>query len=209
VDRYGSAAEPYRHFCVSALLFKPIGAGHHDSKRNVEPGSSDTAEAMDYDEMKRTNRVVAVVFALLSIGVLYVTTTFRATLIIDAYLGAGFFPRAIAVLMLVFAVVLWFMEPRVRPETLTANDSESDGEKYSLLTDMRAPLITTILLIVYASALPYLGFPFATSLSFIALLALLQSRVWWHYLFAIAFSVVLFYVFYDLFRVRLPRGVLF
>ncbi len=159
--------------------------------------------------MKRMNRVVAVVFALLSIGVLYATTTFRATLIIDAYLGAAFFPRAIAALMLGFAVVLWFMEPRVQSETERIKDCESESERRSLRTDIVTPIYTTILLIAYSLSLPYLGFSLATSLAFITLLALLGSRVWWHYLFSIVFSVVLFYVFYDLFRVRLPRGVLF
>jgi putative tricarboxylic transport membrane protein len=176
----------------------PDGAPRHSTEHSTEH-STDQGTNL---RMKYINRVVAGVFGGLGVIVIYLTTTFQATLITDRYLGAAFFPRFIAVLMIGFAVVLWWMKPR------PVSDSGNDTEPF-YTPRMKTPAAAVILLLLYAVVLPYAGFLISTAVCFILLLVLLGSRVWWYYLFAVIFTGALFYVFYELFRVQLPRGVLF
>jgi hydrogenase/urease accessory protein HupE len=120
----------------------------------------------------------------------------------DAVNDAALFPRLIANLIL-FLCALQFVQLLRRRVLVTVEFMQEP-----LRDNVWRCFAGSGMLVAYLLALPYLGFYPATSIFLLGLFVLLKARpVWFAALVAIILTLAVGYVFEDLLRVVLPRGL--
>ena len=149
--------------------------------------------------MRRRNLIAAIF--LLAIGIGYtVLTAHLPTRDIGSTTQPSFFPWVIAVLFLVLSAALLIQG--LRPATSDAVPKAPDvaTNKY---------LWGGVAFVVYLAALPTLGFLAANIPFFLALMYLYGERRWlWLLGGSIGISIALFFLFREVFQIRLPSGIL-
>ncbi|MCB5161178.1 tripartite tricarboxylate transporter TctB family protein [Marinomonas algarum] len=137
------------------------------------------------------------VIIVISVVALYFISQFSVPNFQDASVGSKFFPTAIAVLQIIICFFIILGE-------LLDTESESDSapflNKYSLFG--------AVFIIGYATTIYFLGYFLATLLAFGVYLLFFRTKNLYYYLVAIVFTVVIYYVFANVFYVALPEGLL-
>lgn len=149
--------------------------------------------------MKKGNFITAGVFALFAVLVILQSMSFPAGK--DGIPGPGFFPIAIAILMLLAAASLTITTLRMKPEEDTAIGMLSD--------DNKRVYVCMAILVLYLLVMPYVGF---CTTSFVLLFGLIKwfgnYRLPSCALLSAAVVVPLFLVFSYVLNVPLRFGLL-
>lgn len=141
-----------------------------------------------------------------------IMTGFSAVALWQAYLISGFkglstpgiFPMLAAGTMLLSAVFILRATLRAKP----ANMSDADQEFMRDIMPMRL-VIVLVLVAVYLTAMPWLGFIVSSELFLFASIAILWGRgVWFSLLLSTASLAFIYFLFRIVFQVVLPNGSL-
>jgi hypothetical protein len=151
--------------------------------------------------VKKTDTIVGSILLLLGIGILAVTFTFKQTLITDNYLGAAFFPRLIAVVLILFSSML-ISSGLKQMKKQQENESSPSLFSWKML---QRPVKVIVLLLVYYILLNYTGFCITSTLLFWSILFMIKAKRS-YYLIAPVFVGIVFAIFRYLFLVQLPTG---
>jgi putative tricarboxylic transport membrane protein len=146
--------------------------------------------------MLTSNRVIGIILILFSAAVWVLASGFPDQA--GAGPGSAFFPQALAVLLVILAAGLIFVNPE--------GEKQDPFNKTQLLTFLGFMLT----LIVYILLIPQIGF-FVTTVaaSFVMVTLLSSSSIVFRGVTAVALSLVTYSVFRFLFNVPLPDGLLF
>lgn len=150
--------------------------------------------------MRRRNVIAALV--LLALGAAYAALTAQLpTRGIDNTTEPSFFPWVVVVCLMLLSGALLVQGLRV-PDTVhpAADKSKGVGRLY---------LAGFLAFVVYLALLPYLGFV-AANVPFFAVLMILygERRALWVITGSVIISLVLFFLFREIFQIRLPAGIL-
>jgi len=152
--------------------------------------------------MRRADAVTALVFMALGGAALYQTTLFDQTLITDNYLGATFFPRMVAVVMVAMAISLLWGSRKALTE-------EEDGEPMFGPGILR-PMVGAVVVGAYSWALEPLGFIISTVILNVAILLTFGvKKIPLLLILPTAATLIIYWVFYKLLTVPLPEGIFF
>ena len=152
--------------------------------------------------MRRADAVTALVFMALGGAALYQTTVFDQTLITDNYLGATFFPRMVAVVMVAMAISLLWGSRKALTE-------EEDGEPMFGPGILR-PMVGAVVVGAYSWALEPLGFIISTVILNVAILLTFGvKKIPLLLILPTAATLIIYWVFYKLLTVPLPEGIFF
>ena len=150
--------------------------------------------------MKRNDTIAGAVFMALGATAFFHTTKFDQTLITDNYLGATFFPRIVALVMIAISALV--VAGGLRGNEETAGKASRKG------------LIRTFAGIAaiasYALVIEPLGFIISTMLFNLIILALFGVRKPLTLMvLPPSVSLIIYWVFYKLLMVPLPEGIFF
>ncbi|MCC8189527.1 MAG: tripartite tricarboxylate transporter TctB family protein [Planctomycetes bacterium] len=150
--------------------------------------------------MNKINRIIAAVFFLVGLG-LYLVTPSQVSQIstASAKMGADFFPRFVAMLMM-FGSVGLFVQTQL---ALRQGHEIEAAPEHAWPREIKVGIVLAML-IVYVLAMPGLGFIVSSTLFGCLLLFLLGSSRWWYYPVYLAGVGVMYYVFKCLLYVHLP-----
>lgn len=149
--------------------------------------------------MRKSNIITGILFFLFGLWVFCATFAFKQTLILDNYLGASFFPRIIAVVMMLLAALLCLQNGRA--------GGESSEEAAPFAPDrLLRPGLVTAALVAYVFLLKLAGFCLSSTLLFWAILFIARVRKKSFYGIAPVFVGIVYFIFRYLFLVQLPTG---
>ncbi|MFD0717026.1 tripartite tricarboxylate transporter TctB family protein [Paenibacillus sp. GCM10027626] len=145
----------------------------------------------------RADRVIAIVLAAISVMVWTVSQSFNQA---GQYeMGPAFFPRALGVILLLLAVLLWFNS---KPPAADSGEKIA-GSNYWLLAKSVGALVAYALLSNYLT-----GFIIATMLYLFVQMRILQVKNWIVLLsVSIGITIVLYFGFVRLLAVPLPEAI--
>lgn len=145
-------------------------------------------------ELRRTDEIATALLILLTVAVFYVTADFPEG---PGETSPAFFPRVIVSLITFFALVQ--LVRAIRRDTAISHEIT--------WTETKPVLVITALVVAYVVTMPYLGFVLGT---FLFLLVAMHysgvERVRLSIPISALLSLVLYYVFWEFLRVRLPRN---
>lgn len=146
---------------------------------------------MFIDKSKIVTTSLPLAFITLSVAVIYVANQFPDR----GAVGAHFFPTMISIGIIAFSII----------NIITEEDSRQDISDY----DLRAAGIISILILGYVILMPITGFLVGTMifLPIAMYYSNIRSRIL-ILLISIILPVTLFYIFSQIFFVRLPEGVI-
>ena len=152
--------------------------------------------------MRKLNIITGLLFFVFGLAIFINTFFFKQTLISDNYLGAAFFPRLIAVCMMLFSAFLIFSGIKV------PKDPQKEASEIQALfnTEMLRPALGAVLLLIYLPLIQILGFFFTTLLLFVGILRLVKVKTLSYYIIAPVFVGVIYGIFRYVFLVQLPEG---
>ncbi len=104
--------------------------------------------------MKRTNMVASIIFLVMGIAIYWQSTQFKQTMLKDKFSGPGFFPKLVAILMIVSALFL-LMDSLAKKEEIAVKIFDNT---------MKLALIGMVIIFLYIVFLSTLGFIIATIL---------------------------------------------
>ncbi|MBR7890112.1 tripartite tricarboxylate transporter TctB family protein [Marinomonas sp. A79] len=146
--------------------------------------------------MNVKNIILPSVIIVISLVALYFISQFAVPSFQDASVGSKFFPTAIAVIQIIICVCIILGE-------IFHKDPQQDSaplfNKYSIFG--------AVFIIGYATAIYFLGYLAATLLAFFLYLVFFKTTKRYYYLIAIVFTLVIYYVFANVFYVALPEGL--
>ncbi|MDA0241612.1 MAG: tripartite tricarboxylate transporter TctB family protein [Proteobacteria bacterium] len=149
--------------------------------------------------MRRRNLISAIILLALGIGYAVLTSTLP-TRTIGSATQPSFFPWIIAVIFISLSAALLFqgLRPIANNDIPKAPDVTRDKYVWGF-----------VVFVVYLTLLPTLGF-IAANIPFFGCLMYLygEKRPTWLAAGAIGISVTLFFLFREVFQIRLPSGVL-
>lgn len=152
--------------------------------------------------MKRINIITGIIFIALSIFIFVQSLSFQQTMIIDNFIGAAFFPRMIAVIMLILSVILII-------SSILEKDGHNDTSSIFKWETFKLPLIGVIVLLIYIMLLDKLGFIIDTIILNIVLLSIFKYKnKILTLLLSCAITLAIFQVFQRMLMVPLPSGLL-
>lgn len=164
---------------------------------------------------KYTNLLAGTVTLIVSI-VIYVASNGIKRMVVTS-IGPDFMPKIVAVMMGILSIVLIIQELQKlkRNKQQVENSSENKCLKsFNIIKFAKANLdiVTLVLIILYAVAMPILGFLISTVVYlFIQMLIMSQNRKI-NYLaisiISVVFSTVIYFVFTKVLFVMLPSGIL-
>lgn len=150
--------------------------------------------------MKRNDTIAGAVFMALGATAFFHTTKFDQTLITDNYLGATFFPRIVALVMIAISALVLIRGLR------SGDDTVEKASTRGLIRTFAG--IATIA--IYAIAIEPIGFIISTMLFNLIILALFGvRRLLTLIVLPPTVSLTIYWVFYKLLMVPLPEGIFF
>lgn len=141
----------------------------------------------------------------ISVLIYVMTFTFKETLIRDNYTGPAFFPRIIAVCLLLLSLAL-IVTSLTKPK-----DAKKENEEIKSIFSkaMFKPIAASIILIIYVLfLLEFLGFTLSSIVLFLGLLIISQTRKKAYYIIAPIFVIGVTLLFRYGFMVQLPVGII-
>jgi hypothetical protein len=124
--------------------------------------------------------------------------------------GPAFYPRLLAVFIMLFGASLLVKDLRRRPAVrLSRKNQDPGGGSPDTKPDLRLSATAFGLLITYTYLLNAIGYLIATPLMIFGLMLLMGERRWWMMaVWAVGFSTGLHFLFRYMLRVILPEGIL-
>ncbi|NMA01656.1 MAG: tripartite tricarboxylate transporter TctB family protein [Clostridia bacterium] len=151
--------------------------------------------------MKQANIITSIIFILFGFWIIYASKSFEQTFLSDNFIGADFFPRIMAIIMIILAVFLLIT---------TFYDKTLKDTKISdiLNKKMKLPIAGTFVLIVYLLVMEFLGFIIATiALNLVLLLIFRVKKLQYLVLVPLLTTIIIYYAFSNFLMVPLPQGL--
>ncbi len=150
--------------------------------------------------MKRNDTIAGAIFMALGATAFFHTTKFDQTLITDNYLGATFFPRIVALVMVAISALVVIGGLRGNEETAGKASRKGLIRTFAGIATIAA----------YAVAIEPLGFIISTILFNLIILVLFGvRRPLTLMILPPSVSLIIYWVFYKLLMVPLPEGIFF
>ncbi|ADO83907.1 tripartite tricarboxylate transporter TctB family protein [Ilyobacter polytropus] len=151
--------------------------------------------------MKKINIVTGIIFIIFSIFIFIQAIGFKQTLIVDAGLGAGFFPKLIAAATIILSVLL--IISAVKDESLTSKVSDVFN------SDIKKPLLGMVLILAYGFSIMVFGYLISTIVfCYIFLQIFRVKKLITKIAVSVIFSFVIYFIFGTVFLISLPTGLL-
>lgn len=159
-----------------------------------------SGQANRWYRMKRANIITGIVFIVLSIFIFIQSSNFQQTMITDNFVGAAFFPRVIASIMVVLSLIL------ILGSVLDRN--QKSVTTIFKIANMRMPFIVFIIIFIYTVLLDKLGFIVATILLNLVIFTILkyENRLL-TLILSFGITLVIYQVFQKMLMVPLPSGI--
>lgn len=164
--------------------------------------------------MKLANIILSVITLALSVHVFYVCRQFSE--VVDSVPGPGIWPKALSICL--FGVSLYllvttviFSKKSVLNKTIETSEDNRQEEQniFSATGTIRAYIMMGIAL-VYLVFMMLVGFKISTTLFIIFIMLFMgEKRIWLALVTGVGSSVGLYFLFYNIFRINLPVGMLF
>lgn len=152
--------------------------------------------------MKKINIITGFIFIALSIFIFVQSLNFQQTMIIDNFIGAAFFPRMIAVILLILSAILII-------SSILEKDGHDESSSIFKWETFKLPLVGVAVLFIYIMLLDKLGFIIDTIILNIVLLTIFKyENKMLTLLLSCAITLVIFQVFQKMLMVPLPSGLL-
>lgn len=158
-------------------------------------------------------------FFLLAVSVVMYIATFSFEALTTTFVGPAFMPQIISVAIGIFSILIIVNgfrksraekqeEPIPDPVTEVHDDKMTPGEK-----DSYKPVLMTLgLMVAYVFLIPIVGFLITTILYIFLQMMILSHKttrkIWLFALVSIVSSVLIYYVFRNVFYVMLPTGIM-
>jgi len=151
--------------------------------------------------MRNINIITGIVFIALSIFIFVQSSTFQQTMIIDNFIGAAFFPRMIAVILLFLSAILII-------SSVLEKNRHNEGNGIFKWDTFKLPLIGVAVLLIYIVLLDKLGFIMDTILLNVILLTVFKyENKLLTFLLSCCITLAIFQVFQRMLMVPLPSGL--
>lgn len=158
-------------------------------------------------------------FFLLIVSVVMYIATFSFEALTTTLIGPAFMPQIIAIAIGIFSILIivnGFMKTRTIEKEETLPEPVVEGHDDKLISgqkDSYRPVILTLLLMLaYVVLIPVIGFLITTILYIFLQMMILSDKttrkIWLFALVSIVSSVVIYYVFRNVFYVMLPTGIM-
>ncbi|MGE4283488.1 MAG: tripartite tricarboxylate transporter TctB family protein [Clostridia bacterium] len=148
--------------------------------------------------MDKANRVIGIIFLVFGI-LLYIVTPFQTAAISTSKMGPDFFPKVVAIIMVICSVGLIIQATIAMKSKYNAEEeAEVDWQK-----EKKVALVFAML-IVYVLCIELAGFFISSILFGVALLYVLKSIKWYYYATYITLVAIINYVFSELLYINLP-----
>jgi len=147
--------------------------------------------------MNSKNLAFPIIIILMSIVALFFISQFPSPSYQDSSVSSKFFPSAIAIIQIIicsFIIVGEYINRKDKKENIPLFN------KYSLFG--------ALFLIGYAVLIYLSGYLISTLLAFVIYLLFFRSKNIWYYVTALVFTLVVYYVFANVFYVALPEGLI-
>lgn len=148
--------------------------------------------------LKKENIIFGLIGTLLSIYVFWKTSRFP----VDKVMGIGpaFFPRILAIGLIIFSIILIILNLFKKKEAVKASFSIKNPE-------IQRVAISLVATIVYVLCMSFFGFIISTTLYLMFLMYLMKLRKWMRIIIvSVAVSVVIYTIFKSLLNISLPSG---
>ena len=151
--------------------------------------------------MKKVNILISVVFIFFSIFILMESSNFQQTMISDNFVGAAFFPRVMAFIMIFLAIVLLVT-------SILDKNKRNKNIKEIFNKDMLMPITGIGIIFVYILLMDILGFIISTiCLNFALLICFKVKNRLTLFTVPIFTSIIIYFVFKEMLIVPLPKGI--
>lgn len=151
--------------------------------------------------MKNANIITAILFIIFGSWIIYASSNFQQTFLADNFIGADFFPRIMAIIMIILAVLLLIT---------TFYDKTLKNTKLSDIFNrsMKLPIVGILILTIYLLIMDYLGFIISTIVLNLVLLLIFKVKKL-HYLILVPLltTLIIYYVFSNFLMVPIPEGI--
>jgi hypothetical protein len=152
-------------------------------------------------EMKKINFIIGSIFIIFSIIIFILANNFSQNLVVDVGLKADFFPKLISILMIIASCVL--IHGSLKNKSLSNHISDVFN------SDMKKPLLGMALIISYGISMIVIGYLVSTVVfCFIFLHIFKVKKLLTKCIVSIVFSLIIYFIFNNLFLINLPRGIL-
>ncbi len=159
---------------------------------------------------QKTSYIIAVVMSLFALLIFYVSRDWPEYDVNTGY-GPGFYPRMLAVVLVILSVLLVIDESikaaRAR-KAEQASDAAKD-ERILKIDELKFPLIFMGLMAAYTLLLNVLGFILDTIIFLFAGTQILKGKLVTSIIISAVFSFAIYFIFANLLRVNLPTGMIF
>lgn len=156
-------------------------------------------------EKLKGDRILGTVSLL--IGLVFLIGSFRIRHIasISDALGARFWPQFLSAMVVILSIVL-IAQSHIKLKALTSTEKEADGFTY--FEDKKKAGLVLAAVILYAAAIPLMGFPITTAVVSAILMVILGMKVGLKlFVSAIGLTAALVLIFPILLGIPLPRGI--
>jgi hypothetical protein len=144
------------------------------------------------------DRVFSALLCAVSIFIFYLSTQFEVGFIIDAGLGADFFPKLISCILFILSAILFIKSFRGIQEPSPFNKN------------VKNVLIAIVAIIAYLVLMNIIGYLIASILFLIVMFKFLKvhsNKLL--IIYSILFATFIWYVFSNIFNINLPTGIFF
>lgn len=136
--------------------------------------------------------------ATLSAYALYLISLFDEPRFQDATVNAKFFPTTVSIIIIMLSLAIFFQEYRKRSEPAERTVIFSKKAMYGLL-----------FVVSYITLIYFVGYLFASFISFYAYLLCLRVKKIIYYIVATVFVITINYLFGSVFYIALPQGLFY
>lgn len=151
--------------------------------------------------MKKINIAIGTIFIIFSTFIFIQAVNFKQTLIVDAGLGAGFFPKAVAAATILLSILL--IVSSIKDEKLTSKVSDIFN------SDIKRPLLGMALILIYGGSIVLVGYLVSTIIfCYIFLHIFRVKKLVTKIAVSLIFSLVIYFIFSNIFLITLPQGFL-
>lgn len=137
-------------------------------------------------------KIFSIILCLVSIIIIYSANKFDMSYIGDSGLGPDFFPKIIAIILIILSALLFFSKDKIK--------QQNHNIKYTL--------IIIIAFAIYVFVIGKLGYLVSTILfSFIVISILKKNSIILKIVYSLIFPIGLYLLFTYVFKVSLPTGI--